>query len=77
MPMMDLTEEQIEAFLQGKKMSPEIMEQIDKDLDNPHSKVSLIGRKSAFLTRQLFDPDAPLPFIGVDLLKDFQNYPNN
>jgi len=57
---MELTTEEIHAFLRGEKLSDEKVEQIEIDLDNPNSEVYKISARSAELTRIAFDPEGPL-----------------
>ena len=76
---MDLHKEDIEAYIAGEELPSGVVEQIEKEMDTPHSLVRTIGREYAFLSRKFMDPESPLPFTRSEeqLLKEFQDYPNN
>ncbi len=44
----------------GKELPEEVVQEIDRALDDPDSEVSRISREHSRITRLIFDPEGPI-----------------
>ncbi len=56
---MALTKDAIDAFFRGDDLPDEVLQEIDRALDDPTSEVSQLCREYARITRLMFDPQGP------------------
>src|SRR5712691_36360 len=57
---MAVTHEEVESFLLGQRLSPSAEAEIEQQLDDPQSAVSVISRRLRKAARRFEEPDGPL-----------------
>jgi hypothetical protein len=55
-----VSRDQIEAFFRGKQLPEDVVEEIDRELDDPESEVSRLSAEYSRITRMMFDPDGSI-----------------
>ena len=58
---MAVSPESVKAFISGDRLPKEVVDEIERTLDDPNSEARRMAREFARLTRLALDPEGPPP----------------